>query len=202
MLELKNVSKSYGEKRVLENFSLRFPENGVVAMLGKSGCGKTTMLRLIAGLEAPDSGEIVFPEKRVVSMVFQEDRLLDALDVRGNILAVTGKNSETLRIADECLERCGLLGVANARISSLAGGMKRRVAIARAIAFGGDILLLDEPFKGLDDETKRQVCEFVFENSRDRLTLMVTHDKDEAAKYAQTILHFAGTPLNLIGDTI
>lgn len=200
MLELKGVSKAYDEKKALDGFDVILPDFGTVAILGQSGCGKTTLLRLIAGLEKPDSGKIILPHKAKISMVFQEDRLLDALDVRGNVLAVLGRGDESRRLADECLDRCGLLSVADEPVSSLSGGMKRRVAIARAIAFNGDILLLDEPFKGLDDETKRQVCDFVFENDDSRLTIFITHDKDDAETYSKRIFRFAGPPLKLLEE--
>lgn len=193
MLELRNISKSYGGNKVLDNFSLTFPNSGTVALLGPSGCGKTTLLRLIAGLEKPDSGDIIMTESYKISMVFQEDRLLEALDTRGNVLAVT-TNRE---LADMCLARCGLLGAAEKRISELSGGMRRRVAIARAMAFGGNILLLDEPFKGLDDETKRMVSDFVFENGNQRLTLFITHDKDEIREDCKGIIEFVGPPLRI-----
>lgn len=188
MLEIKSVSKSYGEKKVFDNFSLTLPDKGVYAICTPSGSGKTTLLRLIAGLEKPDSGEIILPENAEISVVFQEDRLLSALDVRGNIKAVLGGTDKSRRLADECLERCGLSGVAEKPVSSLSGGMKRRVAIARAIAFGGNILLLDEPFKGLDDETKRMTADFIFENKRNRLTIMITHILSEAETYADEII--------------
>lgn len=200
MVSMRNVSKIYDGKPVLDNFSFDFDEAGTWALLGPSGCGKTTLLRLIAGLEKPDSGEIILPRNAKVSMVFQEDRLLDALDARENILAVLDTGDKSRRFADECLYRCGLAEVADKPLSSLSGGMKRRVAVARAIAFKGDILLLDEPFKGLDDDTKRQVCDFVFEKDENRLTILITHDKDEAQAYAKRVLRLTGPPLTLPED--
>lgn len=188
MISLKSISKRYGDKRVLDNFSLTFPDTGVYAISAPSGAGKTTLLRLIAGLEKPDGGEITLPGNAKISMVFQEDRLLDALDVRGNITVVLQNVGDAGRLADECLDRCGLLEAAGKPVSSLSGGMKRRVAIARAIAFGGNILLLDEPFKGLDAATKQSVADFVFENAKDRLTIMVTHDFEESGRYADEII--------------
>jgi len=195
MLEIRNAFKAYGEKQILENFSLRLPESGIVAILGPSGCGKTTLLRVIAGLEKLDGGKVLMPESAKISMVFQEDRLLNALDVRGNVLAALSNKDSDMRLADECLSRCGLQDVAKQRVSSLSGGMKRRVAIARAVAFDGDILLLDEPFKGLDDELKKTVMDFVFEKSDSRLTVFITHDAEEAARSAGTVLRFFGPPL-------
>lgn len=190
MLEVRNVCKAYGCKLVLDDFSMAFPDAGVVAISAPSGAGKTTLLRLIAGLEQPDSGEILLPDRARISVVFQEDRLLHSLDVRGNVAVVLSGSAQDIRRADECLARCGLSEVAAQPVVSLSGGMKRRVAIARAIAFGGDILLLDEPFKGLDSETKRTVADFVFENRQSRLIIMITHDLSEAKAYADTILEW------------
>ena len=197
MIEIKNAYKAYGEKQVLENFSLRLPDFGAVAVLGSSGCGKTTLLRVLAGLETLDGGEIIRHKAAKISMVFQENRLLNTLDARGNVLAALNRKNQDshMRIADECLSRCGLLDAAKQRVSSLSGGMKRRVAIARAMAFGGDVLLLDEPFKGLDDELKRMVMDFVFEKKDSRLTVFITHDAEEAARNADTVLRFSGPPL-------
>lgn len=200
MIRLRNVTKSYGEKTVLRDFSLELPCRGAVALMGPSGCGKTTLLRLIAGLEAPDSGEVLLPESPKISVVFQEDRLLEAFSVRENVLAVLPDSQAGRAEADRCLLRCGLDDVAASRPESLSGGMRRRVAIARAMAFGGNILLLDEPFKGLDDATRQSISSFVFENSGKRLTILVTHDSAEAREYCGDILAFTGIPLELQGE--
>jgi ABC-type nitrate/sulfonate/bicarbonate transport system ATPase subunit len=188
VVELKGVSKDYGEKKVLENLSLVLPRSGTVAVTGPSGSGKTTLLRLLAGLVRPDLGEALVPQGAKISMVFQEDRLLPSLDTRGNVLAVLPDTPESLALADDCLGRCGLLESAGEPVSALSGGMKRRVAIARAIAYGGDILLMDEPFKGLDAETKARVVSFAFED-KTRLIVFVTHSEDEIA-LAGTLLRF------------
>lgn len=188
MLEVKNIRKAYGDKIVFENFSTVFPDKGVWAISAPSGSGKTTLLRLISGLEKPDSGEIIMPKDSRISVVFQEDRLLHSLDVRGNVAVVLGNTNDNVRIADECLARCGLSDVAHKPVPSLSGGMKRRVAIARAIAFDSDILLLDEPFKGLDGATKRMVANFIFEKKQNHLTIMITHDLSEAEEYADEII--------------
>lgn len=179
MIRVERLCKSYGGKAVLRSFTHRFPERGIVLIQGPSGSGKTTLLRLISGLEHPDSGLVWVAEGTRLSMVFQEDRLLPTLDVRGNLLvALGGKTAANIASADRCLARCGLAGEERRFPQQLSGGMRRRVAIARAVAYGGDILLLDEPFKGLDPSLKRQVTDFVFEN-RARLTLLVSHDEED-----------------------
>ena len=197
-VSLYGVQKSYGVKPVLQDFSLSLPATGTVALLGPSGCGKTTLLRLLAGLEKADGGEIVLPRDTRLSMVFQEDRLLDSLDILGNILVVLDGHGEAQKQrARDALARCGLEACAHQYPPQLSGGMRRRVAVARALAYGGSLLLLDEPFKGLDPQTKGMVAHFVFEPTiaSRRLTLLVTHDREEAMLFADTILELDGPPL-------
>lgn len=202
-IELHNVTKSFGQKLMLQAFSHSFPNSGTIALLGPSGCGKTTLLRLIAGLELPDSGSILMPPHSKLSMMFQEDRLLDSVDVFTNVLAVLpGKGAQSRQLAWDCLARCGLEQAGEQYPTQLSGGMRRRVALARAMAFGGNILLLDEPFKGLDVETKKQVQGFVFDPplAKGRMTLLITHDIDEARAVADTILFLDGIPLRLLKE--
>ena len=197
MIELKDATKRFGPLAVLDDFNLKLPDSGVVAILGTSGCGKTTLMRIIAGLEKPDSGELIKPPGARVSMVFQEDRLIPWLSAAENILAALpphpGNADKTARL----LDACGLSHAAHKLPAELSGGMQRRVAIGRALAFGGGILLLDEPFKGLDPATREDVIRIVLSECRQSLTLLVTHSIEEAQRCADTILHFEGPPLTL-----
>lgn len=201
LLRTEHVTKRFGEKIVLEDFNLALPAQGYIAFMGPSGCGKSTLLRLIAGLEKPDSGTVMLPPRAEISMVFQEDRLLEWATVRENILAVLSGgrkcNEPTARL---WLERCGIADSADLYPAQLSGGMQRRVAIARAMAYGGDILLLDEAFSGLDEDTKSAVAAFVFdpELARDRLTIMITHDEREALELADTVYYTQGIPLRIV----
>lgn len=197
-LEVKALAKSYNDIAVLEDFSLTLSDGETVALMGPSGSGKTTLLRLLAGLERPDRGTIQLPGSGRVSMVFQEDRLLPSLTARGNIMAVLspGKGSEAL--AKELLHSCGLGKAADKRPEELSGGMRRRVAIARAVAYGGDLLLLDEPFQGLDEATREeiiQLLEAVLPPST--LTVLVTHHREEAERLAGRVIRLSGPPLAL-----
>ncbi len=173
---LENVSKSFDGKTVLDGFSHTFPDRSLTAVTGPSGKGKTTLLRLIAGLNKPDGGAVLLSGKKI-SMVFQEDRLLTNRTALENVAAVTDRDN-----ALQLLEKVGLSDAAEMRPDELSGGMKRRVAIARALAFDGDILLLDEPFMGLDSELRDAVFTLISEASKKACVILVTHDADDAEK--------------------
>lgn len=178
MIELKNISFSYGEQLILNNFNLKINGGECVQLFGVSGSGKTTVARLILGLEKAQSGHIVVPQK--ISAVFQEDRLLENLDVLKNIRLVLDK--EQYSSADNLLKELDLWDVRKKRISALSGGMKRRVAIIRAIAFGGDALILDEPFNGLDSINKKNIANIIKREfiDKNKPVLLITHIKEDA----------------------
>ncbi len=167
---LKNITKSYGDKKILNNISLEIPEKGVFGVFGPSGGGKTTLLRIICGLEKPDSGEVI--EKNKFSVVFQEDRLMPAMTALENVAAVS--DEETARA---WLEKVGLAESMHKKPAELSGGMSRRVAIARAFAFEADGLILDEPFKGLEEELKEKMAELISEYAQKKPVILVTHDE-------------------------
>ncbi|MBQ8869173.1 MAG: ATP-binding cassette domain-containing protein [Oscillospiraceae bacterium] len=187
MLKLTGISKSFGEKKVLENFSYDFGEKGVVCISGASGCGKTTLLRIISGLEKSQSGDILL--SGTVSFMFQEDRLLPWLSAWENVACVLNKKSaERKARAFELLKLVGLEGNENEQIPNLSGGMKRRVAFARAIAVEPDILLLDEAFTGLDEENRKKLSSLVSEAAKDHLVIMVTHDSEDIDSLADRVV--------------
>ena len=152
MIRLKNISKSFGGQKVLDGISFDVPEKGILRLCGASGSGKTTLLRIMAGLIPPDSGEISTDGERV-AYVFQEDRLLPWLNAKKNAALGSSEDEAVL-----WLQRLGLSEHMGKRPAELSGGMRRRVALARGLAFGGDILLLDEPFTGLDGSLRREVA--------------------------------------------
>jgi len=187
MIKLTNICKSFGEKLVLQDFSYNFPKNGVVCISGASGCGKTTLLRIIASLEKADAGKVEINGK--ISFLFQENRLLPWLNTFENVACVLkGSKSEKSSTVLSLLSLVGLEDVKCEKIQNLSGGMKRRVAFARAIAPKPDILLLDEPFTGLDDETKQKLYECIKEYSKEHLVILVTHDATDISSLADGVI--------------
>ena len=154
MIQISNLSLSFGDKRVLDRFSLTLPE-GVTVLSGPSGCGKTTLMRCMAGLERPAEGTISGPSPRETAFLFQEDRLFPWRTAEQHILDVLPKSRRGE--ADRWLALAGLEGEKNAYPSALSGGMKRRLALARALALGGRLYLLDEPFTGVDGARIRKL---------------------------------------------
>ena len=175
---LRNLSKSYGENPVISDLNLNIKSGVTTCLMGPSGCGKTTLLRLIAGLEKPDTGEIM-SEARKISYVFQENRLSEDFSVISNIRFVVGKtmNSEDIR---NLLKEFELGDVIDKPVRELSGGMKRRVAIARALSATYDLLILDEPLKGLDEKLKQHVMEVIKNHTKGKTVIYVTHDSSEA----------------------
>lgn len=179
-VKLEKIEKSYGTTGVFSGFSACFSAPESYALRGRSGCGKTTLLRLLAGLETPDAGRLLWSRTPKCAMVFQEDRLCPQFCAEENV-ALCMEHGEMRReeIREELLsvlpEEC--LGKPAGQLS---GGQKRRVSVVRAMcAPGAEVLLLDEPFTGLDEQIKRRMYEYVLRKKRDRLLLMATHDPED-----------------------
>ncbi len=189
MLKIDNLSFSYGNEKIIDRFSIELDGNGIYAIMGPSGCGKSTLFSLICGLLKPDDGSIVYDYKKV-SYAFQEPRLIPHMTAAENVNFVLGGKKSTLEKAKKALQAVGLGSDSEKYPSELSGGMQKRVALARALAFDGDLLLLDEPFTGLDEETKEDIIELIKEIGKSKLILMITHDGAEAEKCSANILHF------------
>lgn len=191
---INSLSKKYGEKEVIKNFSARVKDGSVLSVMAPSGGGKTTLLRILAGLETADKGYIEGLENKKVSMVFQEDRLCNDLNAITNIRIICGKKNNgpkgitDSRIYDE-LEKAGLKGNEKYPVRELSGGMRRRIAIVRALMADYDILILDEPFAGLDWENKKRMADYIKEKSKGKTVILVTHDKAEAEIMGGEILN-------------
>ena len=195
MIRLDHVYKGFNGNAVLEDISLALPEKGFCAITGRSGRGKTTLLYLIAGLYKPDRGSIQ-RNGETISMVFQEDRLLPWLTARQNVEAVLGPNEK--QQATKALCRMGLEEQAWDKLpEELSGGMRRRVALARLICYGGDVWLMDEAFKGLDRESRDALIPFFKQQAETRLIVLVTHEKEDAVRLGAQIIELEGPPLKI-----
>jgi len=178
MLKLTNISHAYGEKTVLKDVCLTLQPGQRLALMGPSGVGKTTLLRIALGLLKPDAG-MVENRFRKTAAVFQEPRLLPWRTAAENVNLVLGDDRTTLKKACACLDALGLKEACHKYPGELSGGMQQRVAIARAMAVEADLLVLDEPFKAMDEVLRRQVMVQVAQT--DAAILLVTHEETEAA---------------------
>ena len=194
MVELKCISRHFDGKTVFNGLSHTFPDKGIFALMGPSGCGKTTLLRLLAGLDKPNGGEILSSCQRV-SVAFQEPRLLPWLNCEDNLRIVLLKNNNTPDIIQKWLGALELSEAAKQLPSTLSGGMQQRLSLARALAFGGDLLLLDEPFSALDQPLKERLAPLLLKAAEDALVILVTHDPDEARMLNATVLECTPTAL-------
>ncbi len=191
MYSLDHVTVRFGEKTVLEDFSLALPDRGVLCLSGPSGCGKTTLLRVLCGLETPVCGSVTTGGPCAV--VFQEDRLLPWLNAEMNLSVATGISGAE---AAQWLRRVGLEAEAKSLPGSLSGGMCRRVAIARALAAKSSLLLLDEPFQGLDPGIRAQIYPLILEAAQQKPVVLVTHHREEAEALGAQLLTLTGPPLH------
>ena len=197
MLEFENVSFSYGEKKILEDFSFSAKEGEATAILGPSGFGKTTLLELAAGFLKPQSGKIA-PFSGKASFIFQEDRLLPWKTALENLLAVNVSKERAL----EYLEKVGISDSAEKYPEELSGGMCRRLAIARALAFGGEAFFFDEPLRGLDIKTSSEILELIKADTSGKTAFIITHSPAEAFYLCERIIVAGGKPFEIKADVL
>ena len=190
MLKITDLTFAFGKKQIFENFSLTLEKGEILAVMAPSGYGKTTLLGLIAGLLKPQKGEIVNTFEKI-AYVFQEPRLFPWLTVKENLLAVIDeKNESATKTVAECLALVGLSDSLDKYPSELSGGMKSRVSLARSLAYGGDLFLLDEPFAALDEELRHTLTVKIkdYLRSRGASAILVTHNREDAEKISDRIL--------------
>ena len=180
-IEITGLCKSFGGITALHDLTLTVEEGCITCITGPSGCGKSTLLSILLGLQQPDAGRISGLEGKRAAAVFQEDRLCERLSAIANILLVC---EQGVGPQDACamLERMGLERQHHEKpVCDLSGGMRRRVALARALLATSDWLALDEPFKGLDENTRALVIGELLAQSRGKTVLVVTHDEQDIA---------------------
>lgn len=211
MLEIKNISKSYVTgtftQKALDNFSLKFRREEFVSILGQSGSGKTTLLNIIGGLDKYDEGDLIINDKSTksfkekdwdayrnncIGFIFQNYNLITHISILENIemgMTLSGVGSKEKREkALEALKKVGLEEHAHKKPNQLSGGQMQRVAIARALATDPDIILADEPTGALDSKTSQQIMKLIKEISKDKLVIMVTHNRQLAEEYSTRIV--------------
>lgn len=179
------VTKRFEDKTVVKDFSLAVAQGEKVALMGASGCGKSTVGKLMLGLLSADEGRVKRPAR--LGAVFQEDRLCKEFDAVTNIAMVTGDR----QAAEAALAEVGLSDIKGKPVAALSGGMKRRVAIVRALLSDGELLVLDEPFTGLDAANKQQVTAYVKEKLQGRSVLLITHNEREATELADRVVRMS-----------
>ena len=185
MIKLENICKSYDEKTVLDNIMAEFPDDSITCIMGESGAGKTTLVRIIAGLENADRATV--SGAGVVSFDFQEDRLINDISAADNIMLVLDKNDfgghdkKTMRkIINENLAEVLKDYHSDKSAGTYSGGMKRRVCLVRAMMKKSDTVILDEPFSGMDEETKILAAEYIKKHRDGRICIVVTHEKSDS----------------------
>ncbi len=174
MLELKNITVKFGDNTVIDNFSCDLSEYKIIALCGKSGCGKTTLLNVIAGLLKQNSGEVVTDLN--CSYMFQQPRLFPHLSALENVNVVLSDKKETFDASREILQKVGFYDF-DKKPDELSGGMRQRVALARTLAYDAKLLLLDEPLSALDSESREKLLDVIKKDGRQ--VIFVTHNDDD-----------------------
>ena len=189
MLRLEDISVRFGEKQVLDKCSLRLRKGERVALTGPSGCGKTTLTRVALSLQKPDSGTVSCGYARVAA-VFQEPRLLPWLTAEENVNLVLSDSADTMEEARAWLENLELGDALTLYPSELSGGMQQRVSIARALAARPELLVMDEPFKAMDEALRDRVLRVTADALGDAALLLITHNEQEALALGCRVLRY------------
>ena len=192
MAQICNLTVSFGDKLVLDRFTMTLPDSGITALSGPSGCGKTTLLRVLAGLQRPDSGHMEGSEPERSVILFQENRLLPWRSVREQITDVLPRTRKGE--AEDWLAFVELEGEGDTRPHQLSGGMQRRLALARALALGGEQYLLDEPFAGVDRERALRILQRI---RALKVPVLLASHEEYVLDCADHVIRLDGPPLRV-----
>lgn len=174
-----DLYKSFDDNEILKNVNITLENSSIYCLMGASGIGKTTLLRILMGLEHADSGCISGIDTKNISCMFQEDRLIPDLSAIDNVRIVLRRKNNRAEVRNNLLSILPDDSL-DLPVSSLSGGMKRRVALARALSYPGKLIILDEPFTGLDKDTKLNVINYILKMRNNRTLLIATHGADDA----------------------
>ena len=190
-ISIQNIQKAFGAKRVLTGVDYVLEDGGIYCLMGPSGMGKTTLLRILMDLESPDGGDVEGLGRNDIAVMFQENRLLEWMDAVDNV-AVMRKGARDKKLKAEIEENLKSILPADCLhqpVAQLSGGMKRRVALARAMSYPSKLIILDEPFTGLDRATKLEVVDYILRMRGDRILLVATHGTEDAAMLGAKVIH-------------
>ncbi|WP_238884167.1 ABC transporter ATP-binding protein [Clostridium sp. YIM B02551] len=199
---MENVIKEFGNLRVLDDISMKFQEGKITCILGPSGCGKSTLLNIISGIDKDYQGNVSGFDEKEISFVFQEDRLIPWLKTKDNIEIVLKKKYKIEERKELIYKYTSMMGIdkyLNFYPKELSGGMKQRVSLARALSYGGEIIIMDEPFKTLDIKNKNKLIrDFKTIQSEEKKTVIfVTHDIDECLELGDEIYILTDKPTKI-----
>lgn len=189
------LSKSYGDELVLNNLTLHLESNRIYCLMAPSGTGKTTLFRILMGLEKADFGQIHGLDQKRIAAVFQENRLLEGYTALENLRFVTGRLYTAEELTDVLTQLLPEESLSKP-VCEFSGGMKRRTAILRAILAPSDFIIMDEPFTGLDAETKQRAIDLILTYTKGKLLLLSTHNEEDATLLAAEIIRLNATIKN------
>ena len=207
MIKLIDVSKKFDDLTLLKDFNVSFEKNKITCLFGPSGVGKTTIANIVAGIIPVDKGRVEGIDNSLFSYVFQEPRLLKWYNVYENIdfvLKDVYKPDKRVEIINNYLKMVELSEYKNYKIDALSGGMAQRVSLARAFAYPSHILIMDEPFKGLDNKLKNEMSSLFLKmwNLSQRTVIFITHDVEEAIDLSHIIYTLKNRPVNIVNRLI
>lgn len=194
MIKLENVSFSYGNEKIISELSAEFEDGRIFCIMGASGVGKTTLMNIISGRLKCTHGIIKGTDNKKSSFIFQENRLLPWYSIYENLKYVTENEEKIIK----ALNDTGLYDDRNKKVADLSGGMARRVAIARAAAFDGDVFFIDEPLYGLDVKTSQEILSLIKDTVKNKTAFIITHSPEEAFYLADEIIFLRNKPFSSV----